>query len=140
VGFLGAAQIGRRGHLNSTVIGDYQHPTVRLPGGGGAPEIAALAKEIIVIIRQSPKSFVERLDFRSSVGRPPVVITDLGVLRPADDGELELVAVHPGVDADRVQEATGWELRMAASVAQTPPVTQNELNELRELRASAGRG
>jgi glutaconate CoA-transferase, subunit B len=142
VGFLGAAQIDSHANLNTTAIGSYEQPKVRLPGAGGAPEIAACAKSVIVIVRHSPRTFVERLDFVTSLahkGGQTAVITDLGVLRPADDGELELVAVHPGVEANQVQEATGWELRMAASVGQTPPVTQNELDELRELRASAGR-
>ena len=113
VGFLGAAQIDRLGNLNSTVIGDYDRPKVRLPGGGGAPEIAAMAKEVIVMLRQSRRSFVDRLDFRSSVGYgaapgdrerlgmpgrgPTVVITDLGVLRPDPEScELTLTQVHPG--------------------------------------------
>ena len=155
VGFLGAAQIDRFGNLNSTVIGDYDHPKVRLPGGGGAPEIAAMAKEVIVFIRQSPRTFVERLDFRSSIGYgdgpgyrerlglpgrgPATVITDLGVLRPDDDGELRLVAVHPGVEPEQVQEATGWDLRIADPLEQTEPVTEHELDALRELRASAQR-
>jgi glutaconate CoA-transferase, subunit B len=139
VGFLGAAQIDRRGHLNSTVIGDHQHPTVRLPGGGGAPEIAALAKEIIVIIRQSPKSFVERLDFRSSVGRPPVVITDLGVLRPdPKGGELRLAQIHPGVSVEQAREATGWDLRVADGLEETAAPTAEELGVLRELKATLG--
>ena len=137
VGFLGAAQIDRRGHLNSTVIGDYEHPKVRLPGGGGAPEIAALAKEIIVIMRQSTRTFVEKLDFRSSVGPPPVVITDLGVLRPDPSGrELRLAQVHPGVTADDVREATGWKLRVADDLSATEPPTAEELGVLRELRAT----
>jgi glutaconate CoA-transferase subunit B len=143
VGFLGAAQIDRRGNLNTTTIGDYDHPKVRLPGAGGAPEIAACAKSVIVIVRHSPRTFVERLDFVTSLAHErghTVVITDLGVLRPADDGELELVAVHPGVEPEQVQEATGWELRMADAIEHTPAVTQRELDELRELRASAGRG
>src|SRR4051795_2755945 len=100
VGFLGAAQIDRHGTLNSTVIGDYEKPKVRLPGGGGAPEIAAMVREVIVIIRQSPRTFVERLAFRSSVpgGGAMVVITDLGVLRPdPNDAELTLTRIHPGV-------------------------------------------
>jgi glutaconate CoA-transferase, subunit B len=139
VGFLGAAQIDRRGHLNSTVIGDYERPSVRLPGGGGAPEIAALAKEIIVIIRQSPKSFVERLDFRSSVGRPPVVITDLGVLRPdPKGGELRLSQIHPGVSVQQAREATGWELRVADDLEETAAPSAEELGVLRELRATLG--
>ncbi len=137
VGFLGAAQIDRRGHLNSTVIGDYEHPTVRLPGGGGAPEIAAMAKEIIVIIRQSTRTFVEKLDFRSSVGRPPVVITDLGVLRPdPKGGELRLAQIHPGVTVDDVREATGWRLRVADELTETEPPTSEELGVLRELKAT----
>ena len=139
VGFLGAAQIDRRGHLNSTVIGDYEHPSVRLPGGGGAPEIAALAKEIIVIIRQSPKSFVERLDFRSSVGRPPVVITDLGVLRPdPKGGELRLAQIHPGVSVEQAREATGWDLRVADDLEETAAPTAEELGVLRDLKATLG--
>ena len=142
VGFLGAAQIDSHANLNTTAIGSYEQPKVRLPGAGGAPEIAACAKSVIVIVRHSPRTFVEQLDFVTSLAHKrghTVVITDLGVLRPGDDGELELVAVHPGVEAALVQEATGWELRMAASVEQTPPVTEHELDELRELRASAGR-
>jgi len=143
VGFLGAAQIDRHANLNTTTIGSYEQPKVRLPGAGGAPEIAACAKSVIVIVRHSPRTFVERLDFVTSLSHKrghTVVITDLGMLRPGDDGELELVALHPGVAFDQVQEATGWELRVGADLSQTPPVTQRELDELRELRASARRG
>jgi glutaconate CoA-transferase subunit B len=142
VGFLGAAQIDRCGNLNSTVIGDYDKPKVRLPGGGGAPEIAAMAREVIVIIRQSTRSFVENVDFRSSVpgGGSMVVITDLGVLRrDADSNELVLTAVHPGVSADQAREATGWELRVADDLAETDPPTDEELRVLRELRAALER-
>jgi glutaconate CoA-transferase, subunit B len=142
VGFLGAAQIDSHANLNTTAIGSYEQPKVRLPGAGGAPEIAACAKSVIVIVRHSPRTFVERLDFVTSLAHKrghTVVITDLGVLRPGDDGELELVAVHPEVDVAQVQEATGWELRVAASVEHTRPVSQHELDSLRELRASAGR-
>jgi glutaconate CoA-transferase subunit B len=141
VGFLGAAQIDRRANLNTTAIGDYGQPKVRLPGAGGAPEIAACAKSVIVIVRHSPRTFVERLDFVTSLAHRrghTVVITDLGVLRPGSDGELELVAVHPDVEADQVQEATGWELRIAAELERTDPVSEHELEALRELRASAG--
>jgi glutaconate CoA-transferase subunit B len=153
VGFLGAAQIDRYANINTTVIGEYEHPKVRLPGAGGAPEIAAASREVIVMLRHSPRAFVERLDFVTSVGQgqpgsprsqlgfpgagPTVVITDLGVLRPVpDDGELELVAVHPGVDADDVQAATGWRLRVREPLATTEPPSELELATLRALRSA----
>jgi glutaconate CoA-transferase subunit B len=153
VGFLGAAQIDRFANLNSTVIGDYHAPKVRLPGGGGAPEIAALAKEVIVIIRQSPRTFVERLHFRSSVGYgsgagererlglpgagPTTVITDLGVLRPdARTRELTLTEVHPGVSVEEARVACGWPLRVAGDLRESDPPTERELHVLRELRAT----
>src|SRR6478752_141333 len=111
VGFLGAAQIDRHGNLNSTVIGDYDAPAVRLPGGGGAPEIALGVGRIFVMLRHSPRALVERLDFTTSLGESVrVVITDLGVLERRD-GELTLVAVHPGTTVEDVVAATGWELR-----------------------------
>ena len=148
VGFLGAAQIDRFGNINTTVIGDYAQPKVRLPGAGGAPEIARSAGRIIVLLRHSPRSFVGELDFITSVGRDlegpsngapgSAVITDLGILRPsAQDGELELVAVHPGVEPDDVREATGWPLRVREPLEVTQPVTERELSELRALRVSA---
>ena len=153
VGFLGAAQIDRLGNLNSTVIGDYEHPKVRLPGAGGAPEIAAMAREVIVIMRQSPRSFVEHLDFRSSVGYgdapndrthlgmpgrgPTVVITDLGVLRPDPEScELTLTQVHPGVSVERAREQTGWPLQVSDELEETEPPSEEDLRELRELRAT----
>jgi glutaconate CoA-transferase subunit B len=138
VGFLGAAQIDRRGNINTTVIGPYDHPTVRLPGAGGAPEIAAAAKEVIVMLRHSPRAFVERLDFVTSLGRGGdafTVITDLGVLRPGEDGELELTALHPGVEAAQVLEATGWPLRVREPLEVTEPPSERELEELRALRS-----
>ena len=134
VGFLGAAQIDRHGNLNSTVIGDYDSPTVRLPGGGGAPEIATSCKDVFVMLRQSPRTFVERLDFTTSVGdRVRVVITDLGILEPVD-GELTLVATHPGVSADDARAATGWDLRVADDLRETRAPTEEELDALRSLR------
>ena len=138
VGFLGAAQIDRRGNINTTVIGSYGQPKVRLPGAGGAPEIAAAAREVIVMARHSPRTFVERLDFVTSLGRGGdafTVITDLGILRPGEDGELELVAVHSGVEVPHVLESTGWPLRVRDQLAVTDPPTDTELAELRALRA-----
>jgi len=152
VGFLGAAQIDRYCNINTTVIGEYDSPKVRLPGAGGAPEIAAASREVYVLLRHSKRAFVERLDFVTSVGHrtngqrradlgflgagPTVVFTDLGVLRPSpEDSELELVAVHPGVEVGDVQEATGWELRVREPLATTEPPTEHEVEKLRALRA-----
>jgi glutaconate CoA-transferase subunit B len=138
VGFLGAAQIDRMGSINTTVIGPYDRPKVRLPGAGGAPEIAAAAKEVIVMLRHSPRAFVERIDFVTSLGRGGdafTVITDLGVLRPGEDGELELTAVHAGVEPGEVLAATGWPLRVRKPLQVTEPPTERELEELRALRA-----
>ena len=135
VGFLGAAQIDRFGNLNSTVIGPYEAPTVRLPGAGGAPEIATGARDVFVLLRQTRRTFVEQLDFVSSVGsRVRVVVTDLGILEPRD-GELTLTSVHPGVTIEAVRAATGWDLRVAADVGETQPPTEDELSMLRELQA-----
>ncbi len=155
IGFLGAAQIDRFGNLNSTVIGDYEHPRVRLPGGGGAPEIAASCRETFVMLRHTPRTFVERLDFRSTVGYGDgpgarerlglagrgvtAVITDLGVLEPDPQTcELTLTTLHPGVEAEQVREATGWPLRVADGLEVGEPPTGVELRRLRELQA-AGR-
>jgi glutaconate CoA-transferase, subunit B len=152
VGFLGAAQIDRYCNINTTVIGPYDHPKVRLPGAGGAPEIAAASREVIVIVRQSKRSFVEKLDFVTSIGHghapgdrerlgfpgagPSVVVTDLGVLRPSpEDRELELVAVHPGVDVEQVREATGWPLRVREPLDTTEAPSEEELSTLRAMRA-----
>jgi glutaconate CoA-transferase subunit B len=135
VGFLGAAQIDRQGNLNSTVIGPYDRPKVRLPGAGGAPEIATSVRDVFVMLRQSPRTFVERLDFVSSVGsRVRVVVTDLGILAPRD-GELTLTHVHPGVSVEDARAATGWELRVADDVDETDPPDERELTALRELKA-----
>ncbi|HTS73978.1 MAG TPA: CoA-transferase subunit beta [Gaiellaceae bacterium] len=136
VGFLGAAQIDRFGNLNSTVIGEYDSPKVRLPGGGGAPEIATSAKKVFVMLRQTPRAFVERLDFLTSVGdRVGLVVTDLGILEPdPETRELTLTLVHPGVEVDQVREATGWDLRVADELGETQPPTESELTSLRGLK------
>jgi glutaconate CoA-transferase subunit B len=135
VAFLGAAQIDRFANLNSTVIGDYDHPKTRLPGAGGAPEIATGCEEVVVIAPHSPRTFVERLDFVTTTGsRTTAVITDLGVLEPRA-GELALTAVHPEVSVEQVQEATGWELSVADEVSTTEPPTGEELRALEELLA-----
>jgi glutaconate CoA-transferase subunit B len=136
VGFLGAAQIDRHGNLNSTVIGDYDRPKVRLPGAGGAPEIATSVRDVFVMLRHSPRAFVEKLDFTTSVGdRVSVVVTDLGILEPRD-GELTLTAVHPGASADEARAATGWELRVADDLGGTLPPTAAELAALRALQTT----
>ena len=133
VGFLGAAQIDRHGNLNSTVIGPYDKPKVRLPCGGGAPEIATSCKQVFVMLKQSPRAFVEELDFRTSVGdNVRVVVTDLGILEPRD-GELTLVAVHPGGSVEDARAATGWDLRVADEIHETVPPTDEELAALRAL-------
>jgi glutaconate CoA-transferase subunit B len=138
VGFLGAAQIDRHAALNTTVIGPYDSPEVRLPGAGGAPEIASSARRVVVVVRHSCRAFVERLDFRTSVpGEGPTsVITDLGTLESdPHDRELVLAAVHPGVTVDDVRAATGWELRVRPEVATTPAPTAAELDALRAMTA-----
>jgi glutaconate CoA-transferase subunit B len=134
VGFLGAAQIDRHGNLNSTVIGDYDAPKVRLPGGGGAPEIATSVRDVFVMLRQTRRAFVSALDFTTSLGdRVRVVVTDLGILEPVD-GELTLVATHAGVSADDARAATGWDLRVAEELRATEPPSAQELAALRSLR------
>jgi glutaconate CoA-transferase, subunit B len=156
VGFLGAAQIDKFGNINTTVIGgDYRDPKVRLPGAGGAPEIAASCREVIVVVRQSLRSFVERVDFVTSVGcgsgpgdrerlgltgaGPRKIITDLGVLEPDPDSmEFTLTGVYEGVPAGLVTSRTGWDLRTAPDLESIAPPTADELAALRELQARSG--
>ncbi len=154
VGFLGAAQIDKFGNINTTVIGaDYADPAVRLPGAGGAPEIAAACKEVIVVIRQSRRTFVERVDFVTSVGfgegtgsrqrlgltgaGPIRIITDLGVLQP-DPGtsELMLTGIYPGRSVHQINDSTGWELRVSADLRELAPPSEAELTALRRLLAT----
>jgi glutaconate CoA-transferase subunit B len=150
LGFLGAAQIDRFANINSTVIGDYRRPTVRLPGAGGAPEIAASCKEVLITLRQNAKTFVEKLDFVTTPGHveggtsrdrlrvpgrgPTAVITDLGILTPdPSTKELTLTSIHPGVEVDTVMAATGWPLRIASDLGMTPLPMETELSVLRDL-------
>jgi glutaconate CoA-transferase subunit B len=153
VGFLGAAQLDKFGNINTTLIGDdYGHPRVRLPGAGGAPEIAAACREVIVVIRQSRRTFVEQVDFVTSVGfgdGPGVrqrlgltgaglsrVITDLGELRPDPATcELVLTGIYPGASVSDIKARTGWELRVADGLAEITPPSQTELAALRRLKA-----
>ena len=153
VGFLSAAQIDRHANLNSTVIGPYDAPEVRLPGAGGAPEIAASCSKVVIVIRHSPRTFVEKLDFVTSVGHgsgagsrallglsgdgPALVITDLGLMRPHPSSfELELTHLHPGVSVDQARASTGWDLLVAPDLQRTEPPTEIELKELRRLEAT----
>jgi glutaconate CoA-transferase, subunit B len=138
IGFLGAAQIDRFGNLNSTVIGEYEQPKVRLPGAGGAPEIARACREILVVLRQSPRAFVEQLDFLSSSGeRVSAVITDLGILEPdPETRELVLTALYPGATVDEAIAATGWPLRVADDLAVVAAPTDDELVALRALEVA----
>jgi glutaconate CoA-transferase subunit B len=156
VGFLGAAQIDKFANINTTVIGtDYDDPKVRLPGAGGAPEIAASCGGVIVIVRQTARSFVERVDFVTSVGYgrgpgdrerlglrgrgPQRVITDKGVLVPDPDTcELTLVSLHPGVAVEDARETIGWDLAVSAHLTTTPSPTDAELRVLRGLTTRRG--
>jgi glutaconate CoA-transferase, subunit B len=155
VGFLGAAQLDRLGNINTTVIGgDYRHPEVRLPGAGGAPEIAASCREVVVVVRHSPRALVDRVDFVTSVGYgqgpgererlgltgagPRLVITDLGILEPDPDScELTLTRLHPGATIEQAREATGWPLTVAGDLATTDPPSQQELEILRRLEGAS---
>jgi glutaconate CoA-transferase subunit B len=159
VGFLGAAQIDRFANINTTVIGSYRKPRTRLPGAGGAPEIAALAGEVLIIMPQSARSFVKQLDFVTSVGfldggdarkraglpgkGPMAVITDLCILEPDPvTRELTVVSIHPGVERAALDAATGWPLRYFSHVNTTDPPRTSELDVLRDLtrRTAAAHG
>jgi glutaconate CoA-transferase subunit B len=152
VAFLGAAQVDRFANLNSTVIGEYDHPRTRLPGAGGAPEIASSCGEVVIVAPHSKRTFVERLDFVTTVGfgdgpgarerlglrgrGPTAVITDMGVLEPdPQTKELTLTQLHAGVTVEQAREATGWELAVAPEPAVTVTPSERELEALRELLA-----
>ena len=156
IGFLGGAQLDRFGNINSSVIGSYEHPKVRLPGGGGAPEIASLCGQTYIIMSQTLRTFVERVDFITSFGYgtggdhrqrlgirtlgPTLVVTDLGLLRPdPETKELVVTSIHQGVKREDIVQRTGWMIRFADTLEQTPPPTENELAVLRDLHARTER-
>jgi glutaconate CoA-transferase subunit B len=148
VGFLGGAQIDRYGNINATVVGDYNHPKVRLPGSGGSMEIAGWANRCYIITPHQKRRFPEKVDFITSAGfldgrgqreasgarggGPQAVVTNLGILEPDGSGELILAAIHPGVTVEQVCENTGWPLKVAADLRVTEPVKDEELRILRE--------
>jgi len=148
VGFLGGAQIDRYGNINATVIGEYGHPKVRLPGSGGSMEIAAWANRCYIMTPHQKRRFPEKVDFQTSAGfyyqgadrrqvgvrggGPQAVVTNLGILEPAPDGELILTALHEGITVEQVKENTGWPIRVADQIRRTDPPTEEELRILRE--------
>ena len=149
VGFLGGAQIDKFSNINATVIGDYAHPKVRLPGSGGSQEISAWANRCYIMTPHQKRRFPEKVDFGTSAGYldgrakreatgvrgggPLVVVTDLGLLEPDANGELILTSLHPGVTFDQVQQNTGWAIRCAKKIGLTEPLTETELRILRDL-------
>ena len=156
VGFLGGAQIDKYANLNTTVVGPYDKPKVRLPGGGGAPEIATSCGEIFITMQMSKRGFVNKLDFVTSLGHgsgpgsreklgvmtkgPTRVMTDLCVMEPdAATRELTVVSLHPGVTREKVQAECGWPVRFAGEVSETTPPTDNELGVLRDLQERTAR-
>lgn len=156
VGFLGGAQIDRFANLNTTVVGDYRKPKVRLPGGGGAPEIAVHCNEIFITMAQSPRAFVSELPFVTSLGHgtggddrarkgaktkgPTRLMTDLCVMEPDPaTKEMTVVSIHPGVTRETLRAATGWPLKIAANAGETPAPTAEELGVLREIQVRTRR-
>jgi glutaconate CoA-transferase subunit B len=156
VGFLGGAQIDRYANLNTTVVGAYDKPKVRLPGGGGAPEIATSCGEVFITMSQSKRSFVDKLDFVTSLGHgqggdhrarlgvktkgPTKLITDLCVFEPdAETKEMTVTSIHPGVTREKIDGSTGWAVKYAKTIAETPPPSVRELEVLRELHARTAR-
>jgi glutaconate CoA-transferase, subunit B len=151
VGFLGAAQIDRFANINTTVIGDYKKPETRLPGAGGAPEIASCAGEVVLVLKQSARAFVKKLDFVTSVGHldggdarsrlrlpgkgPVAVVTDLCLMEPDPaTRELTVTEFHPGIGKDQIVKSTEWEIRFAEKLKETAAPTTRELETLRDLQ------
>jgi glutaconate CoA-transferase subunit B len=156
VGFLGGAQVDRFGNLNSTVVGDYGQPKVRLPGSGGATEIATSAGQIFIVMRHGARSFVRQLDFLTTLGHgrtgrerrelgirtkgPSLLVTDLCIMRPdPETSEMVVTSLHPGTTRDQIRQNTAWGVRFAGAVAETEPPSAGELEVLRELHARTAR-
>lgn len=152
VGFLGAAQLDKFGNINTTVVGNYAHPKTRLPGGGGAPEIASSCGQIFITLKQAPRAMVEKIDFVTSMGHgkggddrakhglktrgPTMMVTDLAVWKPdPDTKEFTVATLHPGVTAEQMQESCGWTIRYADDLGETPAPTAEELEVLRDINA-----
>ncbi len=156
VGFLGGAQVDRYGNLNSTVIGNYSQPKVRLPGSGGATEIATGCGQVFIVMKQGPRSFVRQLDFLTSLGHgrtgrerqalgirtrgPTLLVTDLCIMRPdPETNEMTVNSIHPGVTREQVKDNTAWDVRFVERVVETPPPAPGELEVLRDLHARTAR-
>jgi glutaconate CoA-transferase subunit B len=156
VGFLGGAQVDRFGNLNSTVVGNYTRPKVRLPGSGGATEISTCCQRVYIVMKHGPRSFVGKLDFLTSLGHgptgrerrelgiqtegPTLIVTDLCTMRPEPESrEFEVVTLHPGITRDQVRDNTGWPIRFAERVDETPAPTASELSALRDLNERTAR-
>lgn len=152
VGFLGAAQLDKFGNINTTVVGDYAHPRTRLPGGGGAPEIASSCGQIFITLKQAPRAMVEKIDFVTSMGHgkggddrakhglktkgPTMMVTDLAVWKPdPETKEFTVATLHPGVTAEQMQQSCGWTIRYADDLGETPAPTAQELDVLRDINA-----
>jgi glutaconate CoA-transferase, subunit B len=156
VGFLSGAEVDRFGNLNSTVIGDYRRPKVRLPGSGGATEIATSCQRVFIVMRHTPRAFVDRLSFLTSLGHgrtgrerralgittegPVLLVSDLCLMRPHDETrELQVASLHPGVTRERVVDETGWPVQFAETVTETAAPAAEELSALRDLNARTAR-
>jgi glutaconate CoA-transferase subunit B len=156
VGFLSGAQVDRYGNLNSTVIGDYARPKVRLPGAGGATEIATSCGRVFIVMSHSPRAFVPKLDFLTTLGHGPtgrerrrlglntagpmLLVTDLCIMEPLPDSlEFVVTSLHPGVTRDQVRQNTGWDVRFAEAPGETAAPTARELEVLRDLQARTAR-
>lgn len=148
-GFIGGAEVDKFGNINTSYIGHYEQPKIKLPGSGGAADIASLSKRLLVIMNHEKRRFKERVDYITSPGAGEggewrkdrglprggigALISTLGVMRPGENNELELATIHPGVTLEKVKENTGWDLKTAANLKETPPPTREELEVIRTI-------